>query len=117
MIIAYLNIEYYLYIASAALLIFVVLGLIIFRKRPHTAPKLNAPAVIAAFGGAANVKEATAHSSRLTIYFINKTNIDEIKLKDLGIISVIYMSNKAILLIGDEALKLADAINHLKSTR
>ena len=63
-----------------------------------------------ALGGKENVKEVTAVGSRLSVNLVDKENIDREKLKELGVSSVLVMSNKVTLVIEDKAEKVASTI-------
>lgn len=63
------------------------------------------------FGGKDNIISAKAQSSRLSLVLKDYNVLDENKLKELGVSSIIKMSNKVILVIGEEASKIAEIIN------
>ena len=65
-----------------------------------------------ALGGKENIKEATAVGSRLNLNLANKDIIDRVKLKELGVSSVLVMSNKVTLVIEGQAEKIAQVINN-----
>ena len=63
-----------------------------------------------ALGNKENVKEVTATGSRLSIVLENKEIIDREKLKELGVSSVLVMSNKVTLVIEGKAEQVAASI-------
>ena len=63
-----------------------------------------------ALGGKENIKEVTAIGSRLSLNLNDKENIDREKLKELGVSSILVMSNKVTLVIEDKAEQVATSI-------
>ena len=64
-----------------------------------------------ALGGKENIKEATAVGSRLSLKLNDKEQINRDKLKELGVSSILVMSNKVTLVIERQAEKVANYIN------
>ena len=64
-----------------------------------------------ALGNKENVKEIRGVGSRLTIKLVDKDKIDRAKLKELGVSSVLVMSNKVTLVVEGQAEKFSDILN------
>ena len=64
-----------------------------------------------ALGNKENIKEISGVGSRLTIKLVDKDKIDREKLKELGVSSVLVMSNKVTLVVEGQAEKLSEALN------
>ena len=64
-----------------------------------------------ALGGKENIIEATAVGSRLSLKLNDKEQINRDKLKELGVSSILVMSNKVTLVIEKQAEKVANYIN------
>ena len=65
---------------------------------------------IIALGNKENVKEVSANGSRLTLALVDKEKMDREKLKELGVSSVLVMSDKITLVISGKAEKVAALI-------
>ena len=65
---------------------------------------------LTALGEKENVKEVSAVGSRLNINLVDKEKIDREKLKELGVSSVLVMSNKVTLVIEGKAEAIAESI-------
>ena len=89
---------------------FIALIIVLNRKKKN--PKVVDTDWFLALGGKENIKEATAVGSRLNLNLVNKENIDREKLKELGVSSVLTMSNKVTLVIEGQAEKIAQVINN-----
>lgn len=97
---------------AVAGIIISVVALIIVLNRKKKNPKVVDTDWFLALGGKENIKEATAVGSRLNLSLVNKENIDREKLKELGVSSVLTMSNKVTLVIEGQAEKIAQVINN-----
>ena len=64
-----------------------------------------------ALGNKENIKEISGVGSRLTIKLVDKDKIDREKLKELGVSSVLVMSNKVTLVVEGQAEKLSEVLN------
>ena len=64
-----------------------------------------------ALGSKENIKEISGVGSRLTIKLVDKDKIDREKLKELGVSSVLVMSNKVTLVVEGQAEKLSEVLN------
>ena len=61
-------------------------------------------------GGKENISNVESKGSRLSLTLIDVSKINEEKLKELGVSSIIKMSNKIILVVEDNAKKIEDLI-------
>lgn len=84
----------------------VLIGLIIFlliitsnKKKINNVNK-DVSKIISLLGGMENISSLNARGSRLTFTLNNKDLFDEQGLKNLGITSIIYMSNKITIVSG-----------------
>ena len=85
----------------------IVIYLIISKKKEKQA---TGSTWLLALGNKENVKEVSATGSRLSVVLENKDSIDRIKLKELGVSSILVMSNKITLVIEGKAEKIASLI-------
>lgn len=91
------------FLAALGILIY----LIVSKKKENEA---NGSVWLLALGNKENVKEVSAVGSRLTVNLEDKEKIDRTKLKDLGVSSILVMSNKITLVIEGKAEKIAAVI-------
>lgn len=70
--------------------------------------------IVVALGGFPNIGSVSSRGSRLTVVLQDKHLLDEEKIKDLGVSSLIKMSAKVILVIGQEAGDIVKYINQNK---
>lgn len=98
----------------AALLVVGCAVLLILRSKSNKTSKAKVSDAewIDALGGQNNILEASAIGSRLSVKLNDKEIINRDKLKELGVSSVLVMSNKVTLVIEKQAEKVANAINH-----
>lgn len=98
----------------AALLVVGCAVLLILRSKSNktSKAKVSDSEWIDALGGQNNILEASAIGSRLSVKLNDKEIINRGKLKELGVSSVLVMSNKVTLVIEKQAEKVASAINH-----
>ena len=98
----------------ATLLVVACALLLIFRSRKGNKGKVKVSDSewIDALGGQDNILEASAIGSRLSVKLNDKEVINRDKLKELGVSSILVMSNKVTLVIEKQAEKVAEAINH-----
>lgn len=66
-----------------------------------------------ALGNKENIKEVSAIGSRVNLVLFDKEKIDREKLKELGVSSVLIMSNKVTLVIEDKAEIIAENIQKI----
>ena len=86
--------------------------LVIFLLKRNKKPQFADTDWFEALGGKENIKEAIAVGSRLSLYLNNKDAINRDRLKELGVSSVLTMSNKVTLVIEGQAEKVASIINN-----
>ena len=99
--------------ATVAVVLVVFLILFLLRKKGQPkAKKVSDVEWFLALGGQKNIKSVTAVGSRLSLILINKDNIDRERLKQLGVSSVLVMSNKVTLVIEGQAERIAEVINN-----
>ena len=91
------------FLAALGILIY----LIVSKKKEN---KENGGVWLLALGNKENVKEVSAVGSRLTVNLEDKEKIDRVKLKELGVSSVLVMSNKVTLVIEGKAEMIANMI-------
>ena len=98
----------------AALLVVGCAVLLILRSKSNktSKAKVSDSEWIDALGGQNNILEASAIGSRLSVKLNDKEIINRDKLKELGVSSILVMSNKVTLVIEKQAEKVARAINH-----
>ena len=98
----------------AALLVVGCAVLLILRSKSNktSKAKVSDSEWIDALGGQNNILEASAIGSRLSVKLNDKEIINRDKLKELGVSSVLVMSNKVTLVIEKQAEKVASVINH-----
>ena len=97
-------------IGGGVLLIAVIVFLIIFFSKRKKTPKIDDGVWLIALGGKENVNSVSAIGSRLTLSLVDKEKVDREKLKELGVGSVLTMSNKVTLVIQKQALEIANRI-------
>ena len=95
---------------GGVVLIGVVVLIVLFLKR-RKGPKLVEEDWFSALGGKENIKEAIAVGSRLSLNLVDKDSINRERLKELGVSSILVMSNKVTLVIEGKAEKVASLIN------
>ena len=86
--------------------------LIVFLIRRNRKPKVVDTDWFMALGGKENIKEAIAVGSRLSLNLVDKEAIDRDRLKELGVSSVLVMSNKVTLVIEGRAEEVASLLNN-----
>ena len=98
-------------IVMAVVFFLAALGLVIYlivsKKKEN---QDNGGVWLLALGNKENIKEVSAVGSRLTVNLEDKEKIDRVKLKELGVSSVLVMSNKITLVIEGKAEKIANLI-------
>ena len=98
-------------IVLAVVFFLAALGIVIYLIISNKKEKSNNSGVwLLALGNKENVKEVSAVGSRLTVSLEDKEKIDRVKLKELGVSSVLAMSNKITLVIEGKAEKIANLI-------
>ena len=85
-----------------------ILYFLVFKKKGKKI--VNGNIWLLALGNKENIKEVTAIGSRLSLKLENNELINKDKLKELGVSSVLVMSNKVTLVIEGQAEKVAEII-------
>lgn len=95
---------------DAVLLFLVVIMVILHFVKKSPKQKVNNDEWFVALGGKENIKEINATGSRLSLVLNDKESIDREKLKQLGVSSVVTMSNKVTLVIESKAEMIAEKL-------
>lgn len=90
----------------------IVLTIAAIKKKKHS-ETFDGGVWLLALGGKENIKEVYAVGSRLNINLEDKEIIDREKLKELGVSSVLVMSNKITLVIEGQAEKIAASLRQV----
>lgn len=105
---------------SVALVLIIVALVVIFIRRKPSEPKEEEKPIddnqwLVALGDKDNIKVVTVRGSRLSVELNDDKNINRELLTELGVKSIITMSNKLILVIEKNASEIANRIsNHLQ---
>ena len=99
-----------LIIVGCALLVSAAVVLLVVKLRKKKANSFSSNDWLIALGDKDNIKEVMATGSRLSVVLFDKEKIDREKLKELGVSSVLVMSNKVTLVIEDKAESVAASI-------
>ena len=99
-----------LFVATGILMIATVVVLIIFLKKKK-AVKVDDSLWIDNLGGKDNIESVSQVGSRINLVLKDKEIINKDNLKELGVKSVLVMSNKVTLVIENNAEDIARAIN------
>ena len=99
-----------LIIVGCVILLSVAIIIPISINKRKKSPKIDNNVWLIALGNKENIKEVNAMGSRLTFILVDKEKIDREKLKELGVSSVLTMSNKVTLVIEGKAEIIAEAI-------
>ena len=100
-----------LIIAASIIVLAAIFLIIVFAIRGQKSKKgVSSGAWLIALGDKDNIKEVKATGSRLSLVLVDKEKIDREKLKELGVSSVLVMSNKVTLVIEDKAEQIANSI-------
>ena len=103
-------IVYFFFGGIALVVIVAIILVIVFVKARKGKTVINNSDWLIALGDKENIKEITATGSRLSLVLVDKEKIDREKLKQLGVSSVLVMSNKVTLVIEDKAEQIAASI-------
>ena len=98
------------FVVSGLLLIAFIVVLIIFLKKKKVV-KVDNSLWIDNLGGRENIASVTQVGSRINLVLKDKETINKDNLKELGVKSVLVMSNKVTLVIENNAEDIAKAIN------
>ena len=99
-----------LIIAGCLVLVAVLVFLIIFFGKRKKNPIVDESAWLSALGGKDNINSVSAIGSRINLSLKDKEKIDREKLTNLGVNSVLVMSNKVTLVIANNAVDIAETI-------
>ena len=99
-----------LIIASAIVVALVVIFLVVFFIKRKKSTKVNDSSWFIAFGGKDNIISISAIGSRINLTLKDKEIIDREKLKELGVKSVLVMSNKVTLVV-EAAEAITNSVN------
>ena len=99
-----------LFVATGVLMIATVVVLIIFLKKKKVV-KVDNSLWIENLGGKENIESVNQVGSRINLVLKDKEAINKDNLKELGVKSVLVMSNKVTLVIENNAEDIARAIN------
>lgn len=99
-----------LFVATGVLMIATVVVLIIFLKKKKVV-KVDNSLWIDNLGGKENIESVNQVGSRINLVLKDKEMINKDNLKELGVKSVLVMSNKVTLVIENNAEDIAKAIN------
>ena len=94
-----------LLVVAALVVLIIVFGK---RKKPTIVDEI---AWITALGGKDNIASVSAIGSRINLSLKDKEKIDRTKLSNLGVNSVLVMSNKVTLVIANNAVDIAETIS------
>lgn len=115
-----LNLEdnMFLLIAVIASVVVLIIGLLIFifmkkknKKKNEKEKQDGQIQIIVALGGNENIVSLEAKGSRLVAVLNNMSIINEEQLKNLGVSSIIKMTSKITLVIGNSASEIARLFN------
>ena len=98
------------FVVSGLLLIAFIVVLIIFLKKKKVV-KVDSSLWIDNLGGRENIASVTQVGSRINLVLKDKELINKDNLKELGVKSVLVMSNKVTLVVENNAENIAEAIN------
>ncbi len=99
-----------LFVATGILMIATVVVIIIFLKKKKVV-KVDNSLWIENLGGKENIESVNQVGSRINLVLKDKEAINKDNLKELGVKSVLVMSNKVTLVIENNAEDIAKAIN------
>lgn len=111
--------QYALWICLGLILIILLVLLFVFLVpylKKKKSEKANSPLNVEpnewvnALGGKENIIELSAMGSRLSVSVNNASLLDENKLKELGVTSIMSMSNKVTLVVEDQAEKIKEKL-------
>jgi len=99
-----------IFIVAALVVIAAITVLVIFLKKKKTV-KVNDSIWIDNLGGKDNIVSLTQVGSRINLVLKDKEIINKDNLKQLGVTSILVMSNKVTLVVENNASDIAEAIN------
>ena len=101
-----------LIVAGCLVLVAILVFLIIFFGKRKKNPIVDESAWLTALGGKDNINNVSAIGSRINLSLKDKEKIDREKLTNLGVNSVLVMSNKVTLVIANSAVDIAETISN-----
>ena len=101
-----------LIVAGCLVLVAILVFLIIFFGKRKKSPIVDESAWLTALGGKDNINNVSAIGSRINLSLKDKEKIDREKLTNLGVNSVLVMSNKVTLVIANNAVDVAETISN-----
>ena len=101
-----------LIVAGCLVLVAILVFLIIFFGKRKKNPIVDESAWLTALGGKDNINNVSAIGSRINLSLKDKEKIDREKLTNLGVNSVLVMSNKVTLVIANNAVDVAETISN-----
>ena len=101
-----------LIIAGCLVLVAILVFLIIFFGTRKKNPIVDESAWLTSLGGKDNINNVSAIGSRINLSLKDKEKIDREKLTNLGVNSVLVMSNKVTLVIANNAVDIAETISN-----
>ena len=101
-----------LIVAGCLVLVAILVFLIIFFGKRKKSPIVDESAWLTALGGKDNINNVSAIGSRINLSLKDKEKIDREKLTNLGVNSVLVMSNKVTLVIANNAVDIAETISN-----
>lgn len=100
-----------LIIAGAVVVAAIIVFLVIFFLKRKKPTKVDDSIWLLALGGKENIVSISAIGSRINLALKDKEVIDREKLKELGVKSVLVMSNKVTLVVESAAETIANSVN------
>ena len=101
-----------LIVAGCLVLVAILVFLVIFFGKRKKSPIVDESAWLTALGGKDNINNVSAIGSRINLSLKDKEKIDREKLTNLGVNSVLVMSNKVTLVIANNAVDIAETISN-----
>lgn len=101
-----------LIVAGCLVLVAILVFLVIFFGKRKKNPIVDESAWLTALGGKDNINNVSAIGSRINLSLKDKEKIDREKLTNLGVNSVLVMSNKVTLVIANNAVDIAETISN-----
>ena len=101
-----------LIVAGCLVLVGILVFLIIFFGKRKKNPIVDESTWLSALGGKENINSVSAIGSRINLSLKDKEKIDREKLTNLGVNSVLVMSNKVTLVVANNAVDVAETISN-----
>ena len=108
------KIESLYYLIPAIIIVAIITAVIFFKFKKKERPiTIDVEPFIEAFGGLANIEQISAKLSRMRLILHDASLLNQVQLKQLGAHSIIVMSQKVIVLMGDDATSICEQIDGL----